>query len=100
VTEAARLLTRFAALRRAARRRRAREGSAPADDWGRSEELLITPAIIEAARSRLPGRVGPFHKGTLTLAALAAIAESEPAIARMLVHRFQRLLALEAELSL
>ena len=98
MTEGARLLTRYAALRRAARKRRAREGVGGVEDWGRSEELLVTPAIIEAARARLPGRVGPFHKGTLTLSALAAIAEAEPTIARMLVRRFQSLLALEAEL--
>ena len=97
MTPDARALVRYAALRRAARRRRAQQRDARRGDWGRAEELLVTPALIAAARARLPGRVGPFHKGTLTLSALSAIASAEPEIASWLVRRVQRLLALEAE---
>ncbi len=86
----ARALVRFAALRRA--RRKARRAQVQLKLPFREEaEAAMLPALVESARTRLPARAGPFHKGTLTLNALSALAESSPALTGRLVERYRRL---------
>ena len=98
-------LVRYAALRR--RRRRERQQELPlASAEGVSESFrqladeAVLPALVDSARSRLPARAGPFHKGTLTLNALSALAASDPRSAARLVERYRRLVRLQRALGL
>ena len=88
------VLARYAALRRARRKARRRREHFEAVSFQDCAREVMVPGLIEGARSRLPACAGPFHKGALTLAALSAIAEAQPAAAARLIERYRRLLAL------
>jgi len=96
-------LVRYAALRR--KRRRVRQQELPMAHAEGSEgafrelaDEAILPALVDSARSRLPACAGPFHKGTLTLNALSALAASDPRSAARLVERYRRLVGLQRAL--
>ena len=95
----ARTLLRYAAQLRARRKARKREVAELADParWKRANEELVLPALLAAARGRLPRSAGPFHKSTLTLTALEELSQADPGLALALVDRYRKLLAIETE---
>ena len=97
-------LVRYAALRRKRRRLRQEElplahAEAPAESFRALADQAVLPALVESARSRLPACAGPFHKSTLTLNALSALAASDPRTAAQLVERYRRLVGLQRALA-
>ncbi|GEM_PF-5745265 len=93
----ARTLLRYAALLRSRRKARRREANELADPgrWSRANEELVLPALLAAARARLPRTAGPFHKSTLTLSALEQVSEADAGLALALLDRYRKLLAIE-----
>ena len=96
-------LVRYAALRRQRRRLRQEElplshVDAPGESFRALADEAMLPALVEGARSRLPACAGPFHKSTLTLNALSALAASDPRTAARLVDRYRRLVGLQRSL--